>query len=264
MRQPSKKGEVSADRLPGHWLLASLGKKVLRPGGVELTHGMIHQLNLGPEDEVIEFAPGLGATARLLLSRGPRSYIGVDRDDAVIQSLKTTMQRPGVAFLTGSAETTGLPPESASIVLGEAMLSMQTPEQKRRIVAEAYRVLKPGGRYAIHELALLPDQIAPDIRKEIEREMSLSIHVGVRPATLGEWQETLAASGFDVIWQKLAPMHLLEPQRVVADEGLRGALRIATNIARKPEARRRVLAMRSTFQRYSGHLSAIALISRKR
>ena len=41
-------------------------------------------------------------------------------------------------------------------MIGEAMLSMQADTTKEAIVAEAVRLLRPGGRYAIHELALTP------------------------------------------------------------------------------------------------------------
>src|SRR4051794_26597211 len=50
---------LKTDKMPGHWLLARLGKRVLRPGGRQLTHRMIEALNIGPSDAVIEFAPGL-------------------------------------------------------------------------------------------------------------------------------------------------------------------------------------------------------------
>jgi hypothetical protein len=46
----------SAHKLPGHWLLAKLGKRVLRPGGLELTRGMLERLNIQPRDAVVEFA----------------------------------------------------------------------------------------------------------------------------------------------------------------------------------------------------------------
>ena len=59
--------ELKTEKMPGHWLLARLGKRVLRPGGRQLTNRMIEALNIRPSDEVIEFAPGLGATARLTL-----------------------------------------------------------------------------------------------------------------------------------------------------------------------------------------------------
>src|ERR1035438_7074641 len=64
---------LKTEKMPGHWLLARLGKRVLRPGGRQLTHRMIEALNIGPKDVVIEFAPGLGETARLTLKRNPSS-----------------------------------------------------------------------------------------------------------------------------------------------------------------------------------------------
>src|SRR5690606_4633747 len=60
---------LEARRMPGHWLLARLGKRVLRPGGIELTRTLIEALDVGPRDDVVEFAPGLGITARMALSR---------------------------------------------------------------------------------------------------------------------------------------------------------------------------------------------------
>ena len=49
----------------GHWLLARMGKRVLRPGGKELTIKLIRSLNITTEDSVVEFAPGLGVTASI-------------------------------------------------------------------------------------------------------------------------------------------------------------------------------------------------------
>ena len=49
-------------KMPGHWLLAKLGKRVLRPGGLELTRVMLKRLDIQSCDAVVEFAPGLGVT----------------------------------------------------------------------------------------------------------------------------------------------------------------------------------------------------------
>lgn len=49
-------------KLPGHWLLARMGKRVLRPGGLELTHRLLDVLSIDGDDDVVEFAPGLGIT----------------------------------------------------------------------------------------------------------------------------------------------------------------------------------------------------------
>ena len=49
-----------AHKMPGHWLLARLGKRVLRPGGLGLTRIMLDRLGIGARDEVVEFAPAWG------------------------------------------------------------------------------------------------------------------------------------------------------------------------------------------------------------
>ena len=176
-------------------------------------------LNPCDDDSVVEFAPGLGVTARIALAQQPRSYVGIEREPDAARLLQQELGNENVQFVLATAESTGLHSDSASLVFGEAMLSMQTPGQKQRILAEAFRILKPGGRYGIHELALLPNEIPDDERKAIEREMSTNIHVGVRPATLTEWKRILEAAGFHVDWEAQAPMHLLEPKRLLNDEG---------------------------------------------
>ena len=254
---------LKPEKMPGHWLLAQMGKRVLRPGGLELTHRMIDALAIGASDRVVEFAPGLGATARLTLRHDPASYTAVERDDAAAAIVRGILQGDHQRVVVGHAEETGLPDGSATVVYGEAMLSMQPADTKTRIMREAYRLLKPGGRYAIHELSLVPDDLADSIKDEIHRSLTEAIHAGVRPLTAREWREVLEGEGFRVHDLAQAPMHLLEPKRLVQDEGLLGAVRFVWNVARHKEARRRVLAMRGVFRKHRDHLAAIMLVGRK-
>jgi SAM-dependent methyltransferase len=254
----------SADsKMPGHWLLAKIGKRVLRPGGLELTRAMLHKLNIQPFDSVVEFAPGLGVTARMTLQRRPASYTAIERDEIAAAKVRNFLREPQQSCLIAIAEQTGLPDESSTVVYGEAMLTMQGLEQKRKIVAEAFRLLKPGGRYGIHELSLAPDELPAIIKNEISGALSHSIHVGARPLTAREWFDLLEAEGFTVQSQTVAPMRLLEPRRLISDEGFLRALRFVFNVLRASEARRRVLDMRSIFRRYRNHLQAIALMAVK-
>ena len=72
--QPSNDALPLAGRktedLPGHWLLARLGKRVLRPGGRELTERLLDDADLAGAD-VLEIAPGLGKTAASIIERTP-------------------------------------------------------------------------------------------------------------------------------------------------------------------------------------------------
>ncbi|AVV46671.1 methyltransferase domain-containing protein [Streptomyces sp. ID05-04B] len=251
-------------RMPGHWLLARLGKRVLRPGGVELTRWMLDALGVDPEDRVVELASGLGATARLTLARRPAAYTAVDRDAAAVAAL-SALAAPGptkVRAIRSDAADTGLPDGDATIVYGEAMLTMQPYPAKRRVVREARRLLDDStGRYAIHELCLLPDDLDPALADRITADLQDAIHVGARPLTPTGWTELLATEGFTVTARTTAPMALLEPRRMIDDEGLIPALRIVGRALRNPAALRRLLHMRRVFRRHSAHLVAISLLA---
>src|SRR3989304_2727783 len=90
---PTEVHETSDDKLPWHWLLAKMGKRVLRPGGLRLTHQLLTALDIQPTDEVVEFAPGLGVTARLVLARNPVNYTAVERDAAAAASVRRSRPR---------------------------------------------------------------------------------------------------------------------------------------------------------------------------
>ena len=255
---------LGQQKMPGHWLLARLGKRVLRPGGMELTRRMIAALTIVSADSVVEFAPGLGITAQLALKRRPASYTAVERDAAAAAIVSSYLKESTQKCVTGSADQTGLHGEVATVVYGEAMLTMQTSEMKRRIVREARRLLKPGGRYAIHEMCLVGDDVDENRKKEIVQALSRTIHVGVRPLSISEWRRLMQAEGFEVEVEARAPMHLLEPKRLLSDEGVKGTLRFVWNIVRDRESRERVLMMRNVFRRYQSNLAAVMMICVKR
>jgi SAM-dependent methyltransferase len=249
--------------MPGHWLLARLGKRVLRPGGVELTRWMLDTLRIGPADQVVELAAGLGATARLTLARAPAGYTGVDRDAAAAAALTALPRHPATAIrgCRADAAGTGLPDHAATVVYGEAMLTMQPEPAKHRVVQEAFRLLGSSGRYGIHELCLTPDDLDPALAAEIRTALSAAIHIGARPLTIAEWRRLLTGEGFSIIGQATAPMHLLHPRRLIADEGLYGSIGTVGRVLRDGPARRRVLRMRRVFHRYRRHLAAVSLVA---
>lgn len=251
------------EKMPGHWLLARLGKRVLRPGGLALTHAMQDALQIGAHDRVVEFAPGMGITARMTLARRPASYRAVEADENAAAQVRQCLQGAHQQCTVGSADDTGLPSQCATVVYVEAMLTMQTPVKKAQIMQEALRLLEPGGRFGFHEMCLVPDDLAEPIKAEIRKALSDSIHIGARPLTVAEWRRVCEEQGFAIQAQATVPMRLLEPQRMIQDEGLLGALQIGVRIAMNGVARRRVQAMRRIFKQYEGHLAAIMIVAVK-
>ena len=247
--------------LPGHWLLARLGKRVLRPGGKELTSLMLADASPAGAD-VVELAPGLGKTATSILSFRPASYVGVESDDDAANLTRNTIGDGGHVVVADASQT-GLAEASADVVVGEAMLTMQSDAHKAQIVREAWRVLRAGGRYAVHELALMPDSVDDSVKSAIRKALARSIKVNARPLTAAEWSALLAEAGFEVDVVRTAPMALLRPRRVIADEGVLRTLRFVANVARDSAARKRVIGMRRTFREHRDNLAAIAVIARK-
>lgn len=252
------------ERLQGHWLLARLGKRVLRPGGIALTRELISRAAPTSKDRIVEFGPGVGRTAQILLAADPASYTGVDPNDEPAEDMRAVLEgRANARMQRADAQNTGLPDGSADLVIGEAMLTMHSDTDKLAIMREAHRILAPGGRYAIHELGFAPDDLPDEVVDQVSRALSRTIKVGARPLTHAQWRSLLESVGFVVEYEGENPMRLLEPTRVVADEGVAGALRFFNNVRRNPAARKRLLAMRAVFRAHAEHLHAVGFVVRK-
>lgn len=150
---------------------------------------------------------------------------------------------------------TGLEDGCATVVVGGAMLTMQSAQRKAAIVAGAYRLLAPGGRYGSHELSLRPDDLDHAGRQQVVEGLSRSIKVGAQPLTVPAWRELLEGAGFGILEVATAAMALLEPRRPVHHGGLAGAARFVANVARDRDARRRVLGMRASFRAHRDQLA---------
>lgn len=251
------------DKMSGHWLLAKIGKKVLRPGGKKLTLEMIDLLNIKTNDTVVEFAPGLGYTTSIVLNKKPSSYTGVDIDEKVIENLNQKFDDQKAKFQLANAAETMLDNNTQTKVFGEAMLTMHVNHRKSEIIKEAHRILKNDGYYAIHELALKPNNISEEIKKNIQKELALTMNVNARPLTIEEWTNLIKDEGFEIIEIKTSEMHLLEPSRLIDDEGFSGFLNIIKNIATQPEVRERVIRMKKVFKKYEEHLCAFVMVAKK-
>ena len=247
----------------GHWMLAKLGKRVLRPGGRELTEKLIVGLQITPEDDIVEFAPGLGFTANIACGYRPKSYTGVDLNEEAATIARKRIKYDKAKIINANAAQSTLPDAYANKVYGEAMLTMQPLEQKKAIIAEAFRILKSGGYYGIHELGIAPDSVSEEIKEDIYRELSETIRVHARPMTAMEWTTLLEEQGFKIIKVAHNPMLLLERSRMIQDEGWLRVLLITFNLLRFPEIRKRVKKMKECFRKHQDNLDAVAIIAQK-
>ena len=259
----TKNKEMNENEWP--WVLSKIGKKILRPGGRELTMLLLKSLNIQKDDSVVEFAPGIGFTAEQILKLKPKSYTGLELNEEAGQDLKEIVQGANNKIIIGNAMNAGEGLKSGSIdkVIGEAMLTMHSDNRKINIISEANRMLRKGGRYAIHELCLSNENISEEEKKAIQKDLSSHSHVNTRPLTLTEWKKIIEDQGFKVVDVWTRPMLLLEPSRVLKDEGFLNMARTIFNVLRRPQARKKILEMRKLFQKHRDDIKAIGIVAEK-
>lgn len=111
---------------------------------------------------------------------------------------------------------------------------------------------------------MVPENMEPERLAKIEKDLSRSIHVGVRIGAPSDWQSWLEDAGFAVEETRLLPMRLLELDRLVQDEGWLGTSRFLWNTMRTPGAVARLKSVRRTFHEHASSLRAIAIVAVRR
>jgi len=173
------------------------------------------KLNLG--EVVLDLGSGGGIDVLLSAKRvGPtgKAY-GLDMTDEMLALANENKRKAGaenVEFLKGEIERIPLPDNSIDVIISDCVINLSA--DKDRVLREAFRVLKPGGRIAVSDV-VTRGAIAPEIRQ------SVLLWVGCVAGALGddEYRSKLFAAGFEQID--------IEPTRVYRAEDAREFLSAA-------------------------------------
>ena len=189
-----------AGQIPEEALLASLGCG---------NPTALARLNSG--DVVLDLGSGGGIDVLLSAKRvGPagKAY-GLDMTDEMLALANGNMRKAGagnVEFLKGEIENIPLPDNSVDVIISNCVINLSA--DKDRVLREAYRVLRPGGRFAVSDV-VTRGVISEEIRK------SVLLWVGCVAGALDEteYREKLTAAGFTQIE--------IEPTRIYRVEDAR-------------------------------------------
>ena len=165
------------------------------PGGLDLTRRVARTIELRPGDRVLDLASGPGTTAFLLASEFGVEVDGVDLGDLTVAKANATAASEGlgeqVRFHLGDAERIPLPDASVDAVVCECAFC--TFPDKKTAAAEMARVLKPGGRVGITDVALDPARLDAELKTLAGWGACLA---DARP--VAEYVELLAGAGLTV------------------------------------------------------------------
>jgi arsenite methyltransferase len=152
---------------------------------------------LKPGEIVLDLGSGGGIDVLLSARRvGPsgKAY-GLDMTDEMLALARENQRKAGVEnveFLNGEIEAIPLPENSVDVVISNCVINLSA--DKNRVLAEAFRVLKPGGRFAVSDVVM-----RGEVPAEIRRSMELWIGCIAGALHEDEYREKLAAAGFESI-----------------------------------------------------------------
>jgi len=166
---------------------------------------------LNPGEVVLDLGSGGGIDVLLSAKRvGPtgKAY-GLDMTDEMLALARENQRKSGllnVEFLKGEIENIPLPDNSVDVIISNCVINLSG--DKDRVLQEAFRVLKPGGRFAVSDVV-----VRGTVPDEVKRSMLLWVGCIAGALQDEQYVSKLAKSGFDQID--------IEPTRVYTIEDAR-------------------------------------------
>ncbi len=178
---------------------------------------------LKPGEIVLDLGSGGGIDVLLSARRvGPtgKAY-GLDMTDDMLALARENQRAAGasnVEFLKGDIEHIPLPDQSVDVIISNCVINLSA--DKRLVLAEAFRVLKPGGRFAVSDIV-----VRGELPEAVRRNMELWVGCVAGALEETEFRRLLADVGFQHV--EIEPTRIYEfadAERLVGAAGLTGTV----------------------------------------
>jgi SAM-dependent methyltransferase len=202
-------------------------------------------LALEPGETVLDLGSGGGIDVLLSAKRvGPtgKAY-GLDMTDEMLALARENQRKAGatnVEFLKGTIEAIPLPDNSVDVIISNCVINLSN--DKDAVLREAFRVLKPGGRFAVSDIV-----VRGDVPADIKRSMELWVGCIAGALEETEYASKLQTAGFANVEVEPWRVYKLDDARVFLTESgvdvdclapeVEGRFASAFVRARKPEAK---------------------------
>jgi len=153
---------------------------------------------LSPGEVVLDLGSGGGIDVLLSARRvtpGGRAY-GLDMTDEMLELARKNKAEAGVEnaeFLKGNIEDVPLTDEHVDVVISNCVINLST--DKPKVISEAFRVLKPGGRFAVSDVVFLGSK--PELPEEVLETVGLWTGCVVGALEKEEYEALLEEAGFE-------------------------------------------------------------------
>jgi SAM-dependent methyltransferase len=151
-------------------------------------------IDLHEGDTVLDLGSGGGIDVLLSARRVGSSgkVYGLDMTDDMLALARENQRKAGatnVEFLKGEIENIPLPDNSVDVVISNCVINLSS--DKGRVLREAFRVLKPGGRFAVSDVV-----VRGDVPAEVRRSVELWVGCVAGALEEAEYRRLLADAGF--------------------------------------------------------------------
>ena len=175
--------------------------------------------SLQPGEIVLDLGSGGGIDVLLSARRvGPTGFAyGLDMTDDMLTLARENQEKAGVRnveFLQGEIENIPLPAESIDVIISNCVINLSA--NKDRVLSEVFRVLKPGGRFAVSDVV-----VHGEVPAEIRKHMLLWVGCIAGALKDSDYIAKLARAGFDDIDIEPTRIYTLEDARAfLSAEGI--------------------------------------------
>lgn len=166
---------------------------------------------LRPGEVVLDLGSGGGIDVLLSAKRvspGGKAY-GLDMTDEMLALARENQDKAGirnVEFLKGEIENIPLPDDSVDVVISNCVINLSA--DKDRVLAEAFRVLRPGGRFAVSDVV-----VRGEVPAEVRRNIELWVGCVAGALEKSEYERKLQAAGFGMVSIEPTRLYKLEDAR---------------------------------------------------
>lgn len=231
------------------FMLDDLGMTWLHPGGLPSTERMLKILELDSKSRVLDLGCGVGSTTRFVRRVYGCRTVGVDIDPDMIDRARRRSRGPryqDLRYEVMDGGAMGFRDASFDVVI---MQSVACFNDKQRLLTEARRVLKPGGRVALNEVTWLRPP-SEGVAKVTRATVCETFRGALLPE---EWAEVLRQAGFTEVRHETLDFKPVAAYQILREEGLINTLRTFARVLTNAKNLMRLSAVSDYFKRFPGY-----------